>query len=166
MIRDDDPDTLSALQVLTDAVRRERIPGVVEFRQLEDALKDVATDPTGNRWASADAAFNALEPDLRQRVADRANQLAVKEAENRRRGMGASPAVTGGVPLSALADDIKRQKAAMATAKQPATGFENVDPDDVTTIDAPSPPPQRKPPKLGGGASPFLSALNRGRGGR
>lgn len=84
-----DPEMLNAVQVLADAVRRERIPGVVEFRQLEDALKDIAAKPTENSWATADAAFNALDPDLRQRVADRAQQLAYKEAKIRRNGDGA-----------------------------------------------------------------------------
>lgn len=167
MIRDDDPDTMSALQVLTDAVRRERIPGVVEFRQLEDALKDVATDPSGTRWASADAAFNALEPDIRQRVADRANQLAVKEAENRRRGtIGGAPMIgnasagASGTSLSVLAEDIGRRR---STADQQTTGFEDADPDGLTTMDSAPAPQPRKPSKLGG-ASPFLAALNRGRG--
>ncbi|HRJ60398.1 MAG TPA: hypothetical protein PKZ99_04375, partial [Azospirillaceae bacterium] len=96
----DDPDLLNAVQVLADAVRRERIPGVVEFRQLEDALKEIASEPSDFRWATADAAFNALDPDLRQRVADRAQQLAYKEAKTRRHatpplsGPAQSPATT------------------------------------------------------------------------
>lgn len=84
MPKKNDQELLNAVQVLADAVRRERIPGVVEFRQLEDALKEIAAEPSDNRWATADAAFNALDPDLRQRVADRAQQLAYKEAKTRR----------------------------------------------------------------------------------
>lgn len=114
MSKKDDPELLNAVQVLADAVRRERIPGVVEFRQLEDALKDIAAEPSENSWATADAAFNALDPDLRQRVADRAQQLAYKEAKARRGDEAAAP--------------------------------------------APSAKPAPKP-----AASPFLTALNRGR---
>lgn len=130
----DDPDLLNAVQVLADAVRRERIPGVVEFRQLEDALKEIASEPSDNRWATADAAFNALDPDLRQRVADRAQQLAYKEAKTRR---AATP------PLSAPAQSppATNTGAQSAPAKQPA------------------PPPAPKKPS----ASPFLNALNRGK---
>lgn len=91
MPKNDDPDLLNAVQVLADAVRRERIPGVVEFRQLEDALKEIAVEPSEDGWATAGAAFNALDPDLRQRVADRAQQLAYKEAKTRR-GEAAPPA--------------------------------------------------------------------------
>ena len=91
MPKNDDPDLLNAVQVLADAVRRERIPGVVEVRKLEDALKEIAVDPSENGWATAGAAFNALDPDLRQRVADRAQQLAYKEAKTRR-GEAAAPA--------------------------------------------------------------------------
>lgn len=107
----DDPDLLNAVQVLADAVRRERIPGVVEFRQLEDALKEIASEPSDNRWATADAAFNALDPDLRQRVADRAQQLAYKEAKTRR----SAPAESA-PPLNAPAPNPAAQS---APAKQP-----------------------------------------------
>lgn len=134
MPKKDDPALLNAVQVLADAVRRERIPGVVEFRQLEDALKEIASEPSDNRWATADAAFNALDPDLRQRVADRAQQLAYKEAKTRR---SATP------PLSAPAQSppATNTGAQSAPAKQPA----------------PPPPPKKA------SASPFLNALNRGK---
>lgn len=139
MLHKDDPELLNAVQVLADAVRRERIPGVVEFRQLEDALKEIGAEPDDTRWATADAAFNALDPDLRQRVADRAQQLAYKEAKVRREGVGpvaAKPPAAAPVPASAAAP------AADATTASPTTK-------------------QQTTQKTG--ASPFLSALNRGR---
>lgn len=129
----DDPDLLNAVQVLADAVRRERIPGVVEFRQLEDALKEIGEDPNDIRWATADAAFNALDPDLRQRVADRAQQLAYKEAKVRREGVGP---VVAKPPAATTA----------AAAAAPVTKQQTTQPTAQKT-----------------GASPFLSALNRGR---
>lgn len=135
MPKKDDPDLLNAVQVLADAVRRERIPGVVEFRQLEDALKEIAAEPSDNRWATADAAFSALDPDLRQRVADRAQQLAYKEAKTRR---GATPPLNSPTPPPAA-----QSAPAGAPAKQPP---------------APPAPAPKKP-----SASPFLNALNRGR---
>lgn len=136
----DDPELLNAVQVLTDAVRRERIPGVVEFRQLEDALKEISAEPTDNCWAAADAAFNALDPDLRQRVADRAQQLAYKEAKTRRSDLGLG---TAAVATAAAAPVV----ATMTDTTAPMTGG--------------APPPAKPAPK--GGASPFLSALNRGK---
>lgn len=141
MPKKDDPDLLNAVQVLADAVRRERIPGVVEFRQLEDALKEIAAEPSDNRWATADAAFSALDPDLRQRVADRAQQLAYKEAKTRR---GATP------PLNSPA----QPPAAQPPAAQSA-------PDGAPAKQPPAAPPAPAPKKPS--ASPFLNALNRGR---
>jgi hypothetical protein len=134
----DDPELLNAVQVLTDAVRRERIPGVVEFRQLEDALKEISVEPTDNCWAAADAAFKALDPDLRQRVADRAQQLAYKEAKTRRSDLGLGTA------------------AAAPPAPSPTTTTAT-----TTPMTGDAPPPAKQAPKAG--ASPFLSALNRGK---
>lgn len=131
----DDPDLLNAVQVLADAVRRERIPGVVEFRQLEDALKDIGEEPNDVRWATADAAFNALDPDLRQRVADRAQQLAYKEAKVRREGVGpvvAKPSAPAPPAADAVTAPVTKQQTTQPTTQKT-------------------------------GASPFLSALNRGR---
>lgn len=135
----DDPDLLNAVQVLADAVRRERIPGVVEFRQLEDALKEITAEPSDFRWATADAAFNALDPDLRQRVADRAQQLAYKEAKTRRQ---ATPSL--GAPT---------QSPAPPPPAAPNPGAQSA---------AAKPPPAAPPPKKPS-ASPFLNALNRGK---
>lgn len=137
MPKKDDPALLNAVQVLADAVRRERIPGVVEFRQLEDALKEIASEPSDNRWATADAAFNALDPDLRQRVADRAQQLAYKEAKTRRSTPAESAPAQNPLTQNPPAPN---QTAHSAPAKQPAA------------------PPPKKP-----SASPFLNALNRGK---
>lgn len=112
---------IEAINVLTDAVRRERIPGVVEFRQLEDALKEIAADPSKSRWATADAAFNALDPDLRQRVADRAQQLAHKEAKTKRGGDAAKAGAKSAPP----ADEPPNKTAAKPAPKASASPFLN-----------------------------------------
>lgn len=125
MPKKDDPALLSAVQVLADAVRRERIPGVVEFRQLEDALKEIASEPSDNRWATADAAFNALDPDLRQRVADRAQQLAYKEAKTRRSAPAESVPAQKPPPPNPAAQSAPVQQPPPAPKKPSASPFLN-----------------------------------------
>ncbi|HYD68202.1 hypothetical protein [Azospirillum sp.] len=76
--------TEDALRVLADAVHRERVPGIVEFRLLEHALETATVTPTAENLALAAAAFDALDHDFRQRIIDRAHGLAHAVADQRR----------------------------------------------------------------------------------
>jgi hypothetical protein len=73
-----------AIRVLADAVHRERVPGIVEFHLLERALETASVAPSTENMALAAAAFHALDPDLRQRIIERARSLAHAMADQRR----------------------------------------------------------------------------------
>ncbi len=79
-----DTSTRDAIRLLADAVRRERVPGVLEFRQLEAALAEAADNPTDDRIGRATAAFRALDRDFRQRVINRAREMAHAVADLRK----------------------------------------------------------------------------------
>jgi len=79
--------TPNAIRVLADAVHRERVPGIVEFRLLERALETAAVTPTAENLTLAKAAFDALDHDFRHRIIDHAHRLARDVAEQRRSGV-------------------------------------------------------------------------------
>lgn len=79
-----DRETVEAIHVLTDAVRRERVPGVVEFGQLERALEQAARQATEEHLAEAASAFHALDGDFQTRIVSRAETLAHIVVEQRR----------------------------------------------------------------------------------
>ncbi len=83
-----DRETVEAIQILADAVRRERVPGVVEFRQLERALEQAAEQATEEPLAEAASVFQTLDGDLQARIAASAQTLAQTVVEQR-----ATPAV-------------------------------------------------------------------------
>lgn len=93
-----DAETMEAIQVFTDAVRRERVPGVVEFRQLERALEMAIVQGTSEHLNEAASVFHALDRDLRSRIVNRARAMA-QAVVDRRHG-GAAPPPDGGVPLT------------------------------------------------------------------
>lgn len=68
--------TVEAVRVLTDAVRRERVPGIVEFGVLERALSAVTVEPTRENLTVADSVFDTLDSSLQQSIADRAIVIA------------------------------------------------------------------------------------------
>jgi hypothetical protein len=78
-----DAETVEAIQVLTDAVRRERVPGVIEFRQLERALEEAVAQGTGERLAEAASVFHAMDGDFRTRIVARARALAQAMVDKR-----------------------------------------------------------------------------------
>lgn len=75
---------MEAIRLLTDAVKTERIPGIVEFRLLERALEEVARNPTTTLLAHASAAFRALDRDHQILVVKRAEAMAHRAADLRR----------------------------------------------------------------------------------
>ena len=50
--------TVEAVHILADAVRRERVPGIVEFGVLDRALTAVAVEPTRENLTVADGVFD------------------------------------------------------------------------------------------------------------
>lgn len=95
-----DPETVEAIRVLTDAVRRERVPGVIEFRQLERALEQAVAQGTGEHLAEAASVFHALDGDFRTRIVARARALAQAVVDKRRSAAATVPA-DGEPPLAA-----------------------------------------------------------------
>ncbi len=78
-----DRETVEAIQILTDAVRRERVPGMVEFRQLERALEQAAEQATEEQLAEAASVFQTLDGDFQARIAASAQALAQTVVEQR-----------------------------------------------------------------------------------
>lgn len=74
-----DQQGLRAIRVLAEAVRRERVPGVVGFRLLTGFLEKAIDDSSDEELELASAAFDALDVELRRRIADRALVLADEE---------------------------------------------------------------------------------------
>lgn len=93
MAQDRDQDTSHAARVMADAVRVERIPGVIEFGILERALIDIAENPTDETISLAESVFQVLERDIRRRITDRALAIAHTVA-NERTGRAAREPVT------------------------------------------------------------------------
>ncbi|NYZ11257.1 hypothetical protein HL658_01740 [Azospirillum sp. RWY-5-1] len=79
-----DDTMVEAIRLLTDAVKTERVPGIVEFRLLERALEEVARNPTTTLLAHASAAFRALDRDHQILVMKRAETMAHRSADLRR----------------------------------------------------------------------------------
>jgi len=79
-----DESTSEAIDILRDAVKAERVPGVVEFGILDRALSAARAAPTEANMALADAAFRALDEGVRLRVVDRALADARVVAEERK----------------------------------------------------------------------------------
>lgn len=94
-----DAETIEAIQVFTDAVRRERVPGVVEFRQLERALEMAIVQGTSEHLTEAASVFHALDHDLRARIVNRARTMAQAVVE--RRHTAAAPPPAAATPLAA-----------------------------------------------------------------
>jgi len=92
MAKATDERTSEAIDILRDAVKTERVPGVVEFGILDRALSAARAAPTEANMALADAAFRALDEGVRLRVVDRALADARIVVEERKGGR--SDAVT------------------------------------------------------------------------
>lgn len=71
-----DDDTIRSIRVLAAAVERERVPGVVEFRLLADALDRALADRDHDELERAAVAYGALDVEFRRRIAERARALA------------------------------------------------------------------------------------------
>ncbi|MBP2314620.1 hypothetical protein [Azospirillum soli] len=80
-----DHDTLQAVGVLARAVEQARMPGVLEFRLLSNALNR-AIETRGERdLHEAARVFQTLDRDCRERIVERANAMAHAEAAGGRR---------------------------------------------------------------------------------
>lgn len=79
-----DESTSEAIEILREAAKSERVPGVLEFGILDRALVAARDNPTEANMALADAAFRALDEMVRLRVADRALADAHVVAHERR----------------------------------------------------------------------------------
>ncbi|HYH39385.1 MAG TPA: hypothetical protein VD860_14275 [Azospirillum sp.] len=90
-----DAEMVEAIRVLTDAVRRERVPGVIEFRQLERALEEAVAQGTEEHLAEAASVFHALDGDFRTRIVNRARALA-QAVVDKRHGAPSEPPLTAG----------------------------------------------------------------------
>ncbi|SMH35549.1 hypothetical protein [Azospirillum agricola] len=71
-----DHHTLEAIAVLARAVERERVPGVLEFRMLANALNRAADSRSERELKEAARVFKTLEPELRIRIVERAKAEA------------------------------------------------------------------------------------------
>lgn len=74
-----DDSNAHAVRVLAEAVRRERVPGIVEFVILADALNRALANDDLDELERGSNAFHALDPEYRRRIADRAQILARTE---------------------------------------------------------------------------------------
>lgn len=115
-----DEQTIEAVRVLTDAVRFERVPGLVEFNVLEGALAAVINEPTQESLTAAAAMFKTIEPSLQERVARRAKSMAQSVVAERRALAIAAPS------LRQTAPDEKADVRAASAPKQSATPFLSV----------------------------------------
>lgn len=88
--------TVEAVTVLAEAVREGAVPGVLEFRMIGSALDRAAASRSAADLKQAGAAFDRLEGDVREDIADRAYRKA-KARRRVRRGKGALVAAFGRV---------------------------------------------------------------------
>lgn len=71
-----DSQTLEAVGVLARAVEQVRVPGVVEFRLLANALKRTLDTRSEDELNDAARVFKSLEPEFRARIMERAESEA------------------------------------------------------------------------------------------
>lgn len=71
-----DHDTLQAVGVLVRAVEQTRVPGVLEFRLLTNALNRVLESRGERELHEAERVFRSLDRDFRARIVERANEMA------------------------------------------------------------------------------------------
>lgn len=102
-----DHHTLEAIAVLARAVERERVPGVLEFRLLANALNRAADSRSERELNEAARVFKTLEPELRVRIVERAKAEAHAQVR-----AGRSDATTIELPALPIRPAAKTQKAA------------------------------------------------------
>ena len=103
-----DHETLQAVGVLMRAVEQARVPGVLEFRYLVDALDRTLVSGDVEELDEAKRFFEALDSDSRARVVDCAYDVAHATAAANRVGDAAEPA---------------GKRKPLRRAAKPATGF-------------------------------------------
>jgi len=75
-----DPHTLEAIAVLARAVERVRVPGVIEFRLLVNALGRAVASRSEDALGEAGRVFQSLEPEIRGRIVEQAKVEAHAQA--------------------------------------------------------------------------------------
>ncbi|MGF7173824.1 hypothetical protein [Azospirillum doebereinerae] len=75
-----DPQTLEAIGVLSRAIERVRVPGVVEFRLLVNALGRAIESRSEDELGEAARVFRSLEPEIRSRIVEQAKAEAHAQA--------------------------------------------------------------------------------------
>ncbi len=75
-----DSPTLDAIGVLTRAVEQERVPGVMEFRLLANALRRAVDSRSEQELNEAARVFQTLDPEFRGRIVERAKTEAHAQA--------------------------------------------------------------------------------------
>ena len=89
-----DHDTLQAVSVLARAVEQSRVPGVLEFRLLTNALNRALQSRGERELHEAARVFQTLDRDFRARIVERANEMARLEAASARNGNAPVRSVT------------------------------------------------------------------------
>jgi len=104
-----DESTLEACRILADAVRRERVSGVVEFIQLERSLGIAIEERTQSALATADDVFRALDQDVRKTIAGTALGIA-QATVKKSRGAPAKPTEEDPVTLTRPPRPLRRPR--------------------------------------------------------
>lgn len=141
-----DEATIAAVEILNEAIKDTRVPGVNDFMVVTSALQRVIDDRRPGDLAVAGAAFDQLDGRVRAGIAEK----AIDRAEDHRAALAhrPPPPVLPGLP-SVRSTATASPKAPPAAPKQPATRQ----------------PQTAKPPAANG--APLISAmagLLRGRG--
>lgn len=87
--RDLDEATVTAVEILNEAVKDVRIPGGMEFKVITGALERAVASRRAGDLAIAEAAFDRLDGEVRAGIAER----AMDRAEDHRRAKSRGPSV-------------------------------------------------------------------------
>ncbi|MBP2232024.1 hypothetical protein J2847_005349 [Azospirillum agricola] len=140
-----DHHTLEAIAVLARAVERERVPGVLEFRLLTNALNRAADSRSERELNEAARVFKTLEPELRVRIVERAKAEAHAQVR-----AGRADATTLEIPaldLSALDTPAPSARPTVRTVKAAGSSF-------LAALNGLRPTGVKSGPKVAGGAAP------------
>lgn len=75
----DDDVSLCSVEILTEAVERVCVPGVLELRFLRNALREAVTSRCPETVKAAFAMFARVDPDYRHMIAQEALALAARQ---------------------------------------------------------------------------------------
>ncbi|SMH58642.1 hypothetical protein [Azospirillum agricola] len=75
----DDEAALCSIEILSEAVERTCVPGVLELRMLRNALRAAVASRTTEAVKTAFAMFGRVDPDYRRLIAHEALSLAARQ---------------------------------------------------------------------------------------